>query len=284
MAKTILIVDDSSSLRMVVKIALTRAGYDVIEASDGRDGLAQLDKAGKVHLIVSDVNMPNMDGITFVTHVKAHPRHRFTPVVMLTTEGQDSKKDQGRAAELDGDAVGHGVGVDVVGLPVGAAAEAGEHGDVAMAGEQREQIAVDGGDVADEAEIHRVGAGAGVDGGRAALGLDHPRAGAVEADGPRRGRDEGGAEVDVELAGDDHLHDVERGAVGDAAAGDLPRRHPELGLQPGGLRAAAVDHHHRGAGGDDRGDVRGEDREPGGGDDLAAELDDQGRAHGRAHG
>ena len=98
MAKTILIVDDSSSLRMVVKIALTRAGYDVIEASDGRDGLAQLDKAGKVHLIVSDVNMPNMDGITFVTQVKAHPRHRFTPVVMLTTEGQDSKKDQGRAA------------------------------------------------------------------------------------------------------------------------------------------------------------------------------------------
>ena len=75
MAKTILIVDDSSSLRMVVKIALTRAGYDVIEASDGRDGLAQLDKAGKVHLIVSDVNMPNMDGITFVTHVKAPPLH-----------------------------------------------------------------------------------------------------------------------------------------------------------------------------------------------------------------
>ena len=98
MAKTILIVDDSSSLRTVVKIALTRAGYDVIEASDGRDGLAQLDKAAKVHLIVSDVNMPNMDGITFVTHVKAHPRHRFTPVVMLTTEGQDDKKAQGRAA------------------------------------------------------------------------------------------------------------------------------------------------------------------------------------------
>jgi len=98
MAKTILIVDDSSSLRTVVKIALTRAGYDVIEACDGRDGLVQLDKAGKVHLIVSDVNMPNMDGIAFVTQVKAHPRHRFTPVVMLTTEGQDSKKAQGRAA------------------------------------------------------------------------------------------------------------------------------------------------------------------------------------------
>jgi two-component system chemotaxis response regulator CheY len=98
MAKTILIVDDSTSLRTVVKIALTRAGYDVLEAGDGKEGLAQLDKAGKVNLIVSDVNMPNMDGITFVTEVKKHPRHRFTPVVMLTTEGQDSKKEQGRAA------------------------------------------------------------------------------------------------------------------------------------------------------------------------------------------
>ncbi len=98
MAKTILIVDDSSSLRMVVKMALVRAGYDVLEASDGVQGLAQLDKAAKVHLIVSDVNMPNMDGIAFVAQVKQHPRHKFTPVVMLTTEGQDAKKEQGRAA------------------------------------------------------------------------------------------------------------------------------------------------------------------------------------------
>jgi two-component system chemotaxis response regulator CheY len=98
MAKTILIVDDSSSLRTVVKIALVRAGYEVIEAVDGKDGLAQLDKAGKVNLIVSDVNMPNMDGIAFVSQVKQHPRHRFTPVIMLTTEGQDAKKEQGRAA------------------------------------------------------------------------------------------------------------------------------------------------------------------------------------------
>ena len=98
MAKTILIVDDSSSLRTVVKIALVRAGYDVIEAVDGKDGLVQLDKAGKVNLIVSDVNMPNMDGIAFVTQVKQHPRHKFTPVIMLTTEGQDEKKAQGRAA------------------------------------------------------------------------------------------------------------------------------------------------------------------------------------------
>jgi len=98
MAKTILIVDDSSSLRTVVKIALNRAGYEVLEAIDGVQGLAALEKAAKVHLIVSDVNMPNMDGITFVTKVKQHPRHKFVPVIMLTTEGQDDKKQQGRAA------------------------------------------------------------------------------------------------------------------------------------------------------------------------------------------
>ncbi|RVU49024.1 response regulator [Rubrivivax rivuli] len=98
MAKTILIVDDSASLRTVVKLALQRAGYEVVEAADGVQGLAALEAAGKVHLIVSDVNMPNMDGITFVTQVKQHPRHKFVPVVMLTTEGQDAKKEQGRAA------------------------------------------------------------------------------------------------------------------------------------------------------------------------------------------
>ncbi len=98
MAKTILIVDDSSSLRTVVRLALQRAGYDVLEAGDGVEGLKQLDAAGKVHLIVSDVNMPNMDGISFVTEVKKHARHKFAPVIMLTTEGQDDKKQQGRAA------------------------------------------------------------------------------------------------------------------------------------------------------------------------------------------
>lgn len=98
MAKTILIVDDSTSLRTVVKLALVRAGYDVLEAGDGQQALAQLEKISKVNLIVSDVNMPNMDGITFVTQVKKHARHKFTPVIMLTTEGQDAKKDQGRAA------------------------------------------------------------------------------------------------------------------------------------------------------------------------------------------
>jgi two-component system, chemotaxis family, chemotaxis protein CheY len=97
MSKTILIVDDSSSLRTVVKLALSRAGYEVLEAADGLDGLSKLDQA-RVHLIVSDVNMPRMDGIAFVRKIKEHARHRFTPVIMLTTEGQDAKKEEGRAA------------------------------------------------------------------------------------------------------------------------------------------------------------------------------------------
>jgi two-component system, chemotaxis family, chemotaxis protein CheY len=98
MAKTILIVDDSSSLRTVVRMALVRAGYEVLEAEDGADGLKKLDGSSKVHLIISDVNMPNMDGITFVKQVKQHARHKFAPVIMLTTEGQDTKKNEGRAA------------------------------------------------------------------------------------------------------------------------------------------------------------------------------------------
>jgi len=98
MPKTILIVDDSSSLRTVVRMALNRAGYNVLEASDGVEAMTALEKAAKVHLIVSDVNMPNMDGISFVSQIKRHPRHKFVPVVMLTTEGQDAKKEQGRAA------------------------------------------------------------------------------------------------------------------------------------------------------------------------------------------
>ncbi len=98
MTRTILIVDDSNSLRTVVRLALQRAGFSVIEASDGQQALTALESAGKVHLVVSDVNMPNMDGITLLTHLKQHPRHKYLPVVMLTTEGQDETKARGRAA------------------------------------------------------------------------------------------------------------------------------------------------------------------------------------------
>jgi two-component system chemotaxis response regulator CheY len=97
MAKTIMIVDDSASLRQVVGIALRSAGYDVIEAGDGQDALGKL-TGGKVHMILSDVNMPNMDGITFVKAVKQLPAYRFTPIAMLTTESADGKKQAGKDA------------------------------------------------------------------------------------------------------------------------------------------------------------------------------------------
>ncbi|MHB1280389.1 MAG: response regulator [Acidithiobacillus sp.] len=98
MAKTVLVVDDSASLRQVVSIALKGAGYEVIEACDGVDGLAKLGAATKIHLIISDVNMPNMDGITFVKEVKQKPEYKFTPIIMLTTEAEEEKKLQGQAA------------------------------------------------------------------------------------------------------------------------------------------------------------------------------------------
>jgi two-component system, chemotaxis family, chemotaxis protein CheY len=98
MAKTILIVDDSSSLRTVVRIALSRAGYDVLEAADGVLALKVMDGPTRINLVVCDVNMPNMDGITFVATLKQHSKHKFIPVIMLTTEGQEEKKNQGRLA------------------------------------------------------------------------------------------------------------------------------------------------------------------------------------------
>ncbi|HEX7634877.1 MAG TPA: response regulator [Noviherbaspirillum sp.] len=97
MAKTIMVVDDSSSLRQVVGIALKSAGYEVIEGCDGQDALSKL-TGQKVHLIVSDVNMPKMDGITFVSSVKQMPAYKFTPVIMLTTESDEAKKRAGQMA------------------------------------------------------------------------------------------------------------------------------------------------------------------------------------------
>ncbi len=97
MAKTIMVVDDSASLRQVVSIALKGAGYDVIEGCDGKDALGKL-TGQKIHLIISDVNMPNMDGISFVKEVKKHPNYKFTPIIMLTTEAGENKKQEGQSA------------------------------------------------------------------------------------------------------------------------------------------------------------------------------------------
>lgn len=95
--KTVLIIDDSPSLRATVAIALGSAGYEVIEAKEGGDALAKL-KTARVNLIISDVNMPGMDGITFLKLIKEDPGLRYLPVLMLTTEGSDEKKRQGKEA------------------------------------------------------------------------------------------------------------------------------------------------------------------------------------------
>ncbi len=97
MAKKIFIVDDSASVRTVARMALSGAGYEILEAANGQEGLQRL-AGGRVNLIVSDVNMPVMDGITFLKQVKALPNHKFTPVIMLTTEAGQDKKEEGRAA------------------------------------------------------------------------------------------------------------------------------------------------------------------------------------------
>ena len=95
--KTILVVDDSASLREVVGIALKSAGYDVIEAADGKQALARLD-GRRIHLVICDLNMPVLDGLGFVREARQRPAYRFVPVVMLTTEPREHKKLEGQAA------------------------------------------------------------------------------------------------------------------------------------------------------------------------------------------
>lgn len=97
MSKSILIVDDSMSLRATLAIALRSGGYEVTEAVDGKDALGKLD-GRKYNLIISDVNMPNMDGLSFVKAAKQLPNYKFTPILMLTTEGDEAKKQEGKAA------------------------------------------------------------------------------------------------------------------------------------------------------------------------------------------
>ena len=100
MSKTIMIIDDSASIRQVVSLTLRDAGYEVIEAMDGVDALNKI-SGSKIHLIICDVNMPNMDGITFVKSIKGDPQYsgvKFTPIIMLTTESEESKKLEGQAA------------------------------------------------------------------------------------------------------------------------------------------------------------------------------------------
>jgi two-component system chemotaxis response regulator CheY len=97
MGKTVMIVDDSASMRQLVTFALTGAGYEVVSAVHGKDALEKL-KSTKVEMVVTDLNMPEMDGIELIKNVRSNAASKFTPIVMLTTESQDSKKQEGKQA------------------------------------------------------------------------------------------------------------------------------------------------------------------------------------------
>jgi two-component system chemotaxis response regulator CheY len=99
--RQILSVDDSASIRQMVSFTLNKAGYQVTEAVDGKDGLVKAEMK-KVDLIITDLNMPNMDGIQMITAVRKLPGYGFTPILMLTTESQAEKKDAGRKAGATG--------------------------------------------------------------------------------------------------------------------------------------------------------------------------------------
>ncbi len=101
MSKVIMTADDSASVRQMVSFTLKDAGYDVVEAVDGRDALSKLNGNG-VNMLITDLNMPNMDGIELIKQVRAQQQFKFMPIVMLTTESQDSKKQEGKAAGATG--------------------------------------------------------------------------------------------------------------------------------------------------------------------------------------
>jgi two-component system chemotaxis response regulator CheY len=101
MAKAILTVDDSASIRQMVAFTLKGAGYNVVEAVDGEDGLAKA-KSNDVGLVLTDQNMPKMDGITLIKTLRALPQFAGVPILMLTTESGDAMKAQGKAAGATG--------------------------------------------------------------------------------------------------------------------------------------------------------------------------------------
>ena len=101
MGKKIMTVDDSSSVRQMVGLTLKGAGYDVVEAVDGQDALTKL-KAAPVDMVVTDLNMPNMDGITLIKELRALPNYKFIPIIMLTTESQAGRKQEGKSAGATG--------------------------------------------------------------------------------------------------------------------------------------------------------------------------------------
>ncbi len=98
MNKKILAVDDSSTVRQMVSFTLVSAGYEVIEARDGQDALCQLDSAVRLGMVLTDLNMPNLDGIGLIRQLRAHAAYKYVPIVVLTTESDVEKKQAARAA------------------------------------------------------------------------------------------------------------------------------------------------------------------------------------------
>lgn len=101
MAHTLLIVDDSASMRQMVSFTLQDAGYSVVAASNGKDALNKVD-GQKISMVITDLNMPEMDGIELIRQLRSRPGFKFTPIVMLTTESQDAKKMAGKQAGASG--------------------------------------------------------------------------------------------------------------------------------------------------------------------------------------
>jgi two-component system chemotaxis response regulator CheY len=101
MAKTILSVDDSPSMRQMIKMTLAGEGYNVVEASDGREGLAKA-QAGGIDLVLTDLNMPNLDGLGFIRELRKLPAFKGVPILFLTTESDEAKKAEARAAGATG--------------------------------------------------------------------------------------------------------------------------------------------------------------------------------------
>jgi two-component system chemotaxis response regulator CheY len=101
MGKTILIVDDSSSMRQLVTFALKDAGYDVVAAVDGKDALSKADES-RVDMVITDLNMPEMDGLELIRQLRDQPGYKFTPIIMLTTESQEAKKQEGKKVGASG--------------------------------------------------------------------------------------------------------------------------------------------------------------------------------------
>ncbi|MDZ4185181.1 MAG: response regulator [Desulfuromonadales bacterium] len=99
--KRIMTVDDSATIRQMVALTLRDAGYEVVEAIDGRDALERLSQES-VDMLITDLNMPNLDGVGLIRAVRQDPANRFIPIIMLTTESHDSKKQEGKAAGASG--------------------------------------------------------------------------------------------------------------------------------------------------------------------------------------